>query len=117
MLLGFALISLAVGTVTTLQVKADEPLCYLRTEEGNTIDLSHLCGYTPSNSHVEESEEIDLNAPVEINLPVSDTPSQLWNSIPNLPQSPVQGETIAYTPPANSSSTTAPSAGFHVPSN
>jgi hypothetical protein len=80
-------------TAFAMHVRASDPLCYIRTSDGKVTDLSRLCNQPASQTPAAQTDGIDLNAPVT-GLPVgSEAPSELWNSISDLPLPPTQGAT------------------------
>lgn len=111
--------TLVILTSVKMRVRASEPSCYMQTNNGKLIDLTRLCGReaspksavpqasgadnpnaatgnpqmtsTPSNST--NVGKIDPNAPADNPLILRKTPSQLWNSLPDLPSPPVKGST------------------------
>ncbi|NJM47155.1 MAG: hypothetical protein HC860_14130 [Alkalinema sp. RU_4_3] len=74
-----------------------DSVCQLTTTNGQSLDLSQLCGKS-SNSPTMIS--IDPNTPVPVQMVGQSKPSELWNSLPDLPAPPQAGKT--QTPPAGS---------------
>ncbi|MGI0494937.1 hypothetical protein ACN4EG_24395 [Alkalinema pantanalense CENA528] len=97
-------ISISVITGTLIQAKpnlanADSALCQMTWADGHTQDLSQLCGKTTASP--ETMPTIDLNAPSPVVLVGKDHPSELWNTIPDLQESPKAGLTEAIAPTTN----------------
>lgn len=79
-----------------------DPLCSITLSNGKTVDLSYLCGKGSSNP-VNSVPSIDLNAPSSVVLITSPTPSELWNTLPDLEAPPEAGQTEPMPPSANPS--------------
>ena len=79
-----------------------EALCSIKLSNGKTVDLSYLCGKKSSNP-MNSIPSIDLNAPSPVVLIGSPTPSELWNTLPDLKAPPESGQTEPMNPSANPS--------------
>jgi hypothetical protein len=51
MMLLLITIFLSWNTSAAAQNRVEEPVCYMRSESGQIIDLTHLCGRTVRNSN------------------------------------------------------------------
>ena len=111
--------TLVISTAVDISVRASEPSCYMQTNNGKLIDLTRLCGFkaspneavpqaagadnsaaatgnpqmTPIPSNSTNVGKLDPNAPADNRLILRDKPSQLWNSLPDLPSPPVKEAT------------------------
>ncbi|MFM7601951.1 MAG: hypothetical protein ACKO7R_12265 [Pseudanabaena sp.] len=84
-----------------------EPLCSVTLSNGKTVDLSYLCGksnpMSGKSNPMNSIPLIDLNAPSPVVLIGSPTPSELWNTLPDLKAPPEAGQTEPMPPSANPS--------------
>ncbi len=82
--------------ITTIAVAMANPTpsktCFMQTANGQTIDLTQICG---QSSPAGFFGTIDPNAPAAIVIPSSDRPSAMWQSIPDAPTAPIAGGTYA----------------------
>ncbi|MBE9033425.1 hypothetical protein IQ266_27215 [filamentous cyanobacterium LEGE 11480] len=85
-----------VGLSMQSNVQAHDSSCYMKSQDGKLTDLSSICG---KSSNAAQSEELDPDTPITIKLPSSDKPSALWNTVPDLPNAPQQGETYLQDEP------------------
>ncbi|MGI0491954.1 hypothetical protein ACN4EG_09085 [Alkalinema pantanalense CENA528] len=67
-----------------------EALCEMETASGQTVDLSKICG---KSSSAAPRYKLDPNAPAQIIMIGKDKPSELWNTVPDLPTPPKMGKT------------------------
>ncbi|OUC14410.1 MAG: hypothetical protein B0A82_12380 [Alkalinema sp. CACIAM 70d] len=67
-----------------------DSLCEMENTSGQTVDLSHICGKSSSPA---PRYKLDPNAPAQIIMIGKDKPSELWNTVPNLPTAPKMGKT------------------------
>jgi hypothetical protein len=74
-----------------------DSVCQLTTTNGQSFDLSQLCG---KSSDLPTMISIDPNTPSPVQMVGKDKPSELWNTLPDLPAPPQAGKT--QTPPAGS---------------
>lgn len=90
---GLTLSTASLLAAATIGVKANDPICQMQTNDGRSTDLSAICG--KGNTEPASSlGQIDPNAPVVSPLVKSDKPSELWNTLPDLPTPPQQGTTV-----------------------
>lgn len=112
--------TLAISTTVVMSARANELRCYMQTSDGKLVDLNKLCDRksspspTPQASGAENPAaatgnaqmtinssdtpnvgKIDPNAPVKVPLVIRDNPSELWNTLPDLPSPPVKGPTTS----------------------
>jgi hypothetical protein len=76
---------------------SSDSVCQLTTTDGQSFDLSQLCG---KSSSLPTMISIDPNTPVPVQMVGKDKPSALWDSLPDLPTPPEAGKT--HKPPAGS---------------
>lgn len=71
-----------------------DALCQLTTTDGQNLDLSQLCG---KSNNATTMISIDPNTPIPVQMVGREKPSELWNSLPDLPTPPEAGKTKPVT--------------------
>lgn len=73
-----------------------DPTCYMESSSGMQIDLQNICG----QSSASQLPPLDPNMPIQAPIQLTDKPSELWKTIPDL-KTPVQeGKTRPAAPAA-----------------
>lgn len=116
-LLGLVTTAILISTTAFVSgASANELLCFIQTRDGKQVDLSRICNQktsptpaqpettntspstiTPNNLRTVPNQSkipaIDPKMPVKVPLVLRDKPSALWNSVPDLPYSAIEGLT------------------------
>lgn len=73
---------------------APDSACYMEPSSGNQIDLQSICGKSVES----QLPPLDPNMPVQAPIQLTDKPSELWKTVPDL-KTPVQeGKTRPASP-------------------
>ncbi|MCY7322908.1 MAG: hypothetical protein LH660_14180 [Phormidesmis sp. CAN_BIN36] len=104
-LLCVSAVLLTAGLAESAPPQSDESLCQVTLPNGNTQDLSKMCGQSNNNDPLPAIDlntpspvAIDLNTPSPVVLVGRKTPSQLWNTLPDLKEAPTPGKTKPVKP-------------------